>query len=764
MPLFLVLHLLALAAPAFGAAHATRAPDHACDPGPAWPAEARGVVRGFVRDAEGGGALPGALVVLRPLPDGVPVGATADGDGLYEIGPVEAGRYAVRVSLVGYVFVADTLVVGERPVTVYSARLSPAEGALGEVVVTSRSGGVAVEGVQTIRPADLASVPTPGASGDLASYLTTLPSVVSAGDTGGNLYVRGGTPSQNLVLVDGAPVFQPFHLLSAFSAFPEAVVGSVDFYGGGFGVRYNGRTSSVLDVTTRNGRTDRIEAAAEAGPFLVGGHVEGPIRRGSSSFLVSARRSVVASVAPTLLGRDVPIAFSDVLLKLAALDAGGTCSVTALYTRDRGRVDAALADEFGWTNGVLGGRCLLAPSTTALRFETNASVTYARNLSGTARAPERSSDVYLINFDLDLERATGFGRVRYGGFARYILTSYTLAEPDTRVRTDDDVALTAGGYAEATVALGARLTATAGALVAAPPRAPTPTVEPRLRLAWAPGGDRGPAFTAAGGIYRQSLLGIQDERDAGNPFTIWIPPPLGDVDVAATHALVGVSLPVGAFRLGAEAYAKRTQRQPVPIVSGAAQFTTTLTRATVVASGADVRAEVRRGAVYGFLAYGYGTVEYRSPDGSFGTILGEPVASYRPPHDRRHQVTALASYARGPWSASVRWQFGSGLPFTQLIGFDDAVLPIGYPDFVEGPTTTRVLFSRPYGGRLPAVHRLDAQVARRIELGAAEMTATAGVLNAYDRANVLYYDVYRVRRVDQLPVVPYVAVRLGAGR
>ena len=753
--------LVLLAATALGETCAARAE----------PPAPRGVVRGFVRDAEGGGPLPGALVVVYALPDGgapagTPVGAAANGDGLYEIGPVEAGRYAIRVSLVGYASVADTLVVGERPVTVYNARLSPAAGALGEVVVTGRpdrSGGVAQDGVQTIGPADLASVPTPGASGDLANYLTMLPSVVSAGDTGGNLYVRGGTPSQNLVLVDGAPVFQPFHLLSAFSAFPEAVVGSVDFYAGGFGVRYNGRTSSVLDVTTRSGRTDRLEAAAEAGPFVVGGLVEGPIRRGSSSFLVSARRSVVASVAPTLLGRDVPIAFSDVLVKLATLDAGGTCSVTGLYTRDRGRVDAALTDEFGWTNGLLGTRCLLAPSSTALRFETNASITYARNLSGTAGAPERSSDVYLINFDLDVERATGFGRLRYGGFGRYILTSYTLAEPNTRVRTDDEAALTAGGYAEATVALGPRLSATAGALVSAPPRG-TPTVEPRGRLSWSPGGDRGPAFTASGGVYRQSLLGIQDERDAGNSFTVWIPPPLGDADVAATHALVGVSMPVGAFRLGAEAYAKRTRRQPVPIVSGAAQFTTTLTRATVSASGAEARAEYRRGAVYGFLAYGYGNVEYRSPDGSFGTILGAPVAAYRPPHDRRHQVTALASVARGPWSASVRWQFGSGLPFTQLIGFDEAVPPVGYPDFVEGNPTTRVLFDRPFGGRLPAVHRLDAQVARRIRLGAVELTVNGGVVNAYDRANVLYFDVYRLRRVDQLPVIPYVAVRLGAGR
>ena len=262
---------------------------------------ARSVLRGFVRDAETGGPLPGALVVARALPSGTPAGAAANRDGLYEIGPLEAGRYAVRVSLVGYATVDDTVSVGDGPATSYSAQLAPAQGALGEVVVTTASGAVADEGRQTIRPADLATIPTPGGSGDLASYLTTLPSVVTTGDSGGNLYVRGGTPSQNLVLVDGAPVFQPFHLITSFSAFPEDVVGAVDFYAGGFGVRYAGRVSSVLDVTTRTGRTDRLEAAAEVGPFVVGGHVEGPLRRGSASYLLSARRSVIEATAPALL-------------------------------------------------------------------------------------------------------------------------------------------------------------------------------------------------------------------------------------------------------------------------------------------------------------------------------------------------------------------------------------------------------------------------------------------------------------------------------
>ena len=372
--------------------------------------------------------------------------------------------------------------------------------------------------------------------------------------------------------------------------------------------------------------------------------------------------------------------------------------------------------------------------------------------------------MYVVNLDVDLERATRFGRLRYGGYGRYLLTAYSLGDLYTRLRAADEATLAAGAYAEATVDLSRRISATAGALVAIPPSGGGVTVEPRGRIAWAPGGAGGPAVSLAGGVYRQGLLGIQDERDAGSTFTAWTPTPVDGAEAVATHALAGVSFPLGALRLGAEAYARRTRRQPVPIVSAAAQFTTTLTFADALATGADLRAEMRRGPTYGFVSYGLGSVEYTASEGDFGFVLGAPVVSYRPSHDRRHQITALVSYARGPWSASARWQFGSGLPYTRLVGFDDAVPPVGYPDFVGGASTTRVLFDRPYDGRLPAYHRLDASVARRVRLPSGELTVRGGVLNAYDRANVLYFDVFRVRRIDQLPIVPFVAVRLGARR
>src|SRR5690606_24875027 len=150
---------------------------------------------------------------------------------------------------------------------------------------------------------------TPDVEGDLATYLQTLPGVVTLGDRGGQLFVRGGTPSQNLVLIDGLLVYQPFHIIGFFSAFPQELVQSVDVYAGGFGPRYSGRVSSVIDVTMREGNKQRFEGAASVSPFLASARAEGPLRRGAVSFLASLRSSVIEPVAPTLIGQELPFQF-----------------------------------------------------------------------------------------------------------------------------------------------------------------------------------------------------------------------------------------------------------------------------------------------------------------------------------------------------------------------------------------------------------------------------------------------------------------------
>ncbi len=730
----------------------------------AQPGEA--TVRGFVTDASSGLPLPGANVGLDALdrPAAPLLGAVTDRDGLYQIPEVTPGRYALRVTYVGYQPHADTLTLGDQRVEVVNVALEPGA-ELGEVRVEAEGGAARIEGgLQQIRPKDVARVPTPDLSGDLASYLQALPSVVAVGDRGGGLYVRGGTPPQNLVLMDGALVYQPFHIVGFFSAFPEDLVANADFYAGGYGARYSGRISSVLDVTMREGNFERLEAAGSVSPFLLSLRAEGPLQQGALSLIGSVRTSLIEQAGP-LIGEDLPLRFGDVFVKLTRADPeSGRCSLTGLYTYDEGRIDpdapAGCRDVFRWQNSALTGRCLVLPSGLPFSFEAQAGVSHVRNTVGADRSPERSSDALLVNTEVHLTHVRDGLRLSGGLFTRADFLGYTLGGQFVGVQSADDLLLASGGYVDAVVEPGGGLEVNPSLAVTAYFGDYAASFEPRLRLAWRPWGEDGPTqLSAAGGLYRQTVNGISDERDAGSVFLAWLPNPVGGGQAEALHVMAGVQQRLGPFRLGVEGYAKRLRDLAVPIWSTIAQFTTRLAPAEGTVRGLDTRVEWQHGPAYAFVGYGLARTEYSLEQAALVGDGGVSVQTYNPPHDRRHQVNALFSLDVGGFETSVRWQYGSGLPFTQPYGFDTLVPLFPLPDLGTIYGIPRVLYRRPYGGRLPDYHRLDVAVSRTFPLGPGALSVQAGAINLYDRANLFYFDIFTVRRVDQLPLLPFVGVK-----
>ncbi|MEM8560542.1 MAG: TonB-dependent receptor, partial [Bacteroidota bacterium] len=229
-------------------------------------------LRGLVIEAETQRPLPGATVVL--LTDSVRVAATvSDGDGLFVLPRLPAQRYDLRLTYVGFAALEDTLTLGPGVVVERRFALTAAVGDLDELVVEAEgaSGIVAVTaGVQRVRPADIERVPVPGVSGDLAAYVQTVPGVAAVGDRGGQLFVQGGLPSQNLVLLDGLQINRPFHIVGFYSAFPSDIVDTATFAAGGFGAQYGGRLSSVLDIASRDGSKERFAGSVALAPFLSG--------------------------------------------------------------------------------------------------------------------------------------------------------------------------------------------------------------------------------------------------------------------------------------------------------------------------------------------------------------------------------------------------------------------------------------------------------------------------------------------------------------
>ena len=134
-------------------------------------------------------------------------------------------------------------------------------------------------------------------SPDIIKTLQTLPGVASGQELSAGLYVHGGDGSDNLFLLDGAPVYQCSHLIGLLSSFNSDVIESVDFYKSGFPARYGGKTSSVVDVRTRDGDFNRLKGTFALG--LIDGRLqlEGPIgKKGNTSFNAGLRRTWLDAV------------------------------------------------------------------------------------------------------------------------------------------------------------------------------------------------------------------------------------------------------------------------------------------------------------------------------------------------------------------------------------------------------------------------------------------------------------------------------------
>ena len=729
-------------------------------------------LRGFVTSASDGQPLPGVNVVLTN-DAGEIFGTATDNDGFYAVSRVPPGAYRLRATFIGFDAHEEAVTLEAGEIRTLNLTLEETESELGEVVVESarETAGAAnvTAGLQTIRPVDIDLVPTPDVSADLVNYLTAMPGIVSQGDQGGQLFIRGGEPTQNLVLLDGMLVYQPFHVLGFFSSFPSGIINSADVYAGGYGGRYGGRLSSVIDVSARTGNKQRWAGEVSVAPFVSSARLEGPIVPGSVSVLASARKSVIEDGAARLVDDPLPFAFSDFFGKIHAnLGTGAQLSITGLHTDDEGRLgvdplmaaatDAPAEDVVTWANDVIGARLLFLPANLPIFAEFLTSVSSFRNDFGPSEKPFRSTSVDRFSFSTNVTHYLGNTDVNWGLFLSALTLGSDLGGQFQNLSTRDESVTEAGFYFEPEVRVRGNLRVQPGVRIHSFPSKSQNFVEPRLRVVWNVGRHR---FSGAAGLYHQEVTGLTDRRDAGDVFTVWSTAPLGQVP-EAWHFIAGwhANL-VRGVNVSLEGFYKVLSNLVVPEWTAFPRFTTNLQQADGTAIGGDVRLEAQGGPFFGVASYGFSQVDYEAEIPSLALLTGDAAVTYPPPHDRRHQINVMAGVSHAGFNLNVRWQFGSGLPFNQSIGFDRFVLLDTLVQVTETPGDERVLYQRPYTGRLPAYHRLDVSLDRAFRIRPRVfLTAQVGVINAYDRRNLFYFDLFTLRRIDQLPLIPSFGLKL----
>jgi len=730
-------------------------------------AQERAIFRVVVISSEDGNPLPGANVLIYDLSSlessvqPTSFGIT-DRDGFAEIRSIDiSNNYKVQISFLGFEDYESPITFTSGEIKFLRAELTPSVQAFGEVLVEGeRTSTIGTAGLTTISSIDIGRVPIPGVDGDLVSFLQTEPGVVTSGDRGGDLYIRGGTPDQNQILVDDLRIIKPFHISNLFSAFPGNAIQNVDFYAGGFGASYSGSTSSVIDIALRPGNMRNVGYSASFSPYLAGFHIEGPTKYDNQSIYFSARTSTIESFAPHIIGEDIPINFSDFLARYSIQASTATCNITGMYTNDSGQISPNRNIDHSWTNTVIGARCLGFDNT--FNYPVKASIGYSSFLSkeATPSATEQSSGISQFYFDIELQRDLMGLLFNYGfgfdlrsfdtelneKFASYTTFNKTTAILDFFTTTD--------------ITVGENISMQPGAVIQVSSDG-LGSFEPRFRMSFSPRENNRQQFSLALGKYAQYHSGITDERDAGTIFTVINPTQEGDPVPTSLHGILSYRQKIGLNFTGTiEGYIKNYKNIPVSKWNPQVGLDAETAFANGNSHGFDVSLDVNTSPLFVSIKYGWSIVEYEAVSGDLGAWIIEPIFKYHPLHDQRHKINTLFSYSFSGFTALTRWEMGTGKPYTQIFGFDMSVqVPFQSPE--EDPGTARILYDRPFGERLPYYHRLDISLGRSFKISPSlELTSQIGAINIYNRANLFNFDYFTLQRVDQTPFFPYLSFKL----
>lgn len=258
------------------------------------------VISGKIIDSSNGEPIVGATIFQQQSH----LGTVSNEIGYFSMVLPQKSNDSIIVRCIGY---NTKIILLKKDLSVYDIKLSPASFTTKEVTVKGKFNIMNVRnaqvGAHSLSPKEIEYLPSLGGEKDVIKAIQMLPGVTGGDEGNSSLVVRGGSPDQNLFLLDQVPIYNASHLLGLFSVFTPEAINRVDFFKAGFPSRYGGKLSSVVDISMKEGNKNHLTGDISIGTISSKGILEGPINKGKGTFIISARRTYLDLLAAPFMGK-----------------------------------------------------------------------------------------------------------------------------------------------------------------------------------------------------------------------------------------------------------------------------------------------------------------------------------------------------------------------------------------------------------------------------------------------------------------------------
>lgn len=703
------------------------------------------IINGIVKDKTNERLSHASIFIL---PDSII--ALSDPDGKFTV-RVTPGRKQVSASFIGYQSLVfdvhvrrDTtllLMMNEQVDELKTVVIDAEKYAQEELVQSTRSG------TTTITPKDIYSIPALMGEADVIKTLQLLPGTVRGVEGSSDLFVRGGAADQNLVLLDGAPIYNTSHLFGFLSVFNPDILNKVEAINGGFPAEFGGRLSSILNVNTISEIPDRTRVSADIGLISSRLFIEQPIVKNKLSIWAGARRTYIDQVMKAI-GEELPYYFYDLngkiiyhptsKDKLAITHYSGEDILDLFRDRNndgRGFLTTYTSGNstqslkwtrenfFGWKSNLSLTRSSYLYDIRNL-FEENKLITYS-DIEDYGAEMSFQKDSILNNASVK----TGVSWIRHRISPSVITSSGTIAELLESSSSSGKIANEVSLYAQHEWSLTPRwrinngIRFSAGLVNNKNYFVPEPRISARYELST----NEALKFSysrMAQYIHRISNSALSTPTDVWYPVTESIQPQTSHQVSAAWQKV----FPSKRIFFSVEGYYK-SMHDLIGYEQGTNLFFNTDFESKLIqgkgkAYGFEFLLRKEAGKFTGWISYTLSWSWRKFDEVNDGEWFP---ARY----DRRHNGAIVTQYAfHKRWSVSVVWEYISGARFTPVIG--------QYAQLA--PTLTGVdlipVYSAVNGVKLADTHRLDAGIKFKSKPGKKfQWQWFAGVYNSYNRAN-----------------------------